>query len=467
MAAIITNKFRIHNASQFKEAFSEASATQMYLFIGRPQSWASDASPDTPVDTVEAEYYNYDDMIAMKRIQSSDVSHAILRRDWTSGKYYDIYRHNYDGSAGQGVDIDAGTATTRASLFDANFFVITDEYNVYKCIDNRNAANTVAASTTKPTGTSTTAFTTADGYTWKYMYSISAADVLKFVSTDFIPVKTLGANPGSTDSYYNQYLVEAAAVSGGISNIVVTAGGSGYTSAPTVTITGDGTGATATATITSAAVTSINITAAGTGYSYVVVTLSGGAGTGAAASAIVSPKGGHGADAIEELGGFYVIMNVRLEYADGSGDFPVDNDYRRIGIVKDPLLFGTTTLATTSTLKATSSLIFNVGVTGTFSVDEVITQATTGATGRVVSWDATTRTLRYIKEQGVQNNIAFQATYNVTGAGSSAVGTVATSGGLGNPEVAVDSGDIIYYENRRPINRASDQLEDIKIVVEM
>jgi hypothetical protein len=406
-------------------------------------------------------------MIAMKRIQSSDVSHAILRRDWTSGKYYDIYRHNYDGSAAQGVDIDAGTSTTRASLFDANFFVITDEYNVYKCIDNRNAANTVAASTTKPTGTSTTAFTTADGYTWKYMYSISAADVLKFVSTDFIPVKTLGTNPGSTDSYYSQYLVEAAAVSGGISNIVVTAGGNGYTSAPTVTITGDGTGATATATITSAAVTAINITAAGTGYSYVVVTLSGGAGTSAAASAIVSPRGGHGADAIEELGGFYVIMNVRLEYADGSGDFPVDNDYRRIGIVKDPLLFGTTTLATTSTLKATPALIFNAGVTGTFSVDEVITQATTGATGRVVSWDSTTRTLRYIKQQGVQNNIAFQATYNVTGAGSSAVGTVATSGGLANPEVAIDSGDIIYFENRRPINRASDQLEDIKIVVEM
>jgi hypothetical protein len=467
MAAIITNKFRIHNASQFKEGFSEAAPTQMYLFIGRPQPWTSDASPDTPVDTVESEYYNYDDMIAMKRIQSSDVSHAILRRDWTSGKYYDIYRHNYDGSAAQGVDIDAGTTTTRASLFDANFFVITDEYNVYKCIDNRNAANTVAASTTKPTGTSTTAFTTADGYTWKYMYSISAADVLKFVSTDFIPVKTLGANPGSTDSYYNQYLVEAAAVSGGISNIIVTNGGSGYTSAPTVTITGDGTGATATATVTSNAVTAINITAAGTGYSYVVVTLSGGAGTSAAASAIVSPRGGHGADAIEELGGFYVIMNVRLEYADGSGDFPVDNDYRRIGIVKDPLLFGTTTLATTSTLKATPALIFNSGVTGTFSVDEVITQATTGATGRVVSWDATSRTLRYIKQQGVQNNIAFQATYNVTGAGSSAVGTVATSGGLANPEVAIDSGDIIYFENRRPINRASDQLEDIKIVVEM
>jgi hypothetical protein len=464
MAAIITNKFRMHNAAQFKEGFSEAAATQMYLFIGRPQPWATDASPDTPADTVEAEFYNYDDMIAMKRIQSSDVSHAILRRDWTSGKYYDIYRHNYDGSAGQGVDIDAGTTTTRASLFDANFFVITDEYNVYKCIDNRNAANTVAASTTKPTGTSTTAFTTADGYTWKYMYSISAADVLKFVSTDFIPVKTLGSNPGSTDSYYNQYLVEAAAVNGGISNIVVTAGGSGYTSAPTVAITGDGTGATATATFASGAVTAINITAAGTGYSYAVVTLTGGAGSNAAASAIISPKGGHGSDAIEELGGFYVIMNVRLEYADGSGDFPVDNDYRRIGIIKDPVLFGTSTLATTSTLRVTPTLTLSAGVTGTFAVDEIITQTTTGATGRVVSYDATNRVIRYIKQQGVQNNIAFTTSNAVTGGTSSASGTVSA---IGNPEVAIDSGEIIYYENRRPINRASDQLEDIKIVVEM
>ena len=464
MAAIITNKFRIHNAAQFKEGFSEAAPTQMYLFIGRSQPWTSDAAPDTPVDTVEAEYFNYDDMIAMKRIQSSDVSHAILRRDWTSGKYYDIYRHNYNGSSAQGADIDAGTSTTRATLFDANYFVVTDEYNVYKCLDNRNASNIVAASTVKPTGTSTTAFTTADGYVWKYMYSISAADVLKFVSTDFIPVKTLDSNPGSTDSYYSQWLVQAAAVSGAINNVIVTNGGSGYSSAPTVTIDGDGTGATATATVSGGAVTAINITAAGTGYTYVTVSMSGGAGSNAAATAMVSPKGGHGSDPVKELGGFYVIMNVRLEYADGSGDFPVDNDYRRIGIVKDPILYGTTNLATTSTLRATKTLTLQAGVSGTFSVDEVITQTSTGATGRIVSYDSTNRIIYYIKQQGVQNNIAFTTGNNVTGAGSGAVGNVS---GLGNPEVAVDSGDIIYFENRRPINRASDQLEDIKIVVEM
>ena len=90
--------------------------------------------------------------------------------------------------------------------------------------------------------------------------------------------------------------------------------------------------------------------------------------------------------------------------------------------------------------------------------------ATTGATGRIVSYDSTNRIIYYIKEQGVQNNIAFATTYNITGGTSTAVGTASA---LGNPEVKIDSGDIIYYENRRPINRASDQLEDIKIVVEM
>lgn len=464
MAAIITNKFRIHNATSFKEGFNEASPTQMYLFIGRSQPWTSDASPDTPVDTVESEYYNYDDMIAMKRIQASDVSHAILRRNWTSGKYYDIYRHNYNNSANQGVDLDAGTGTTRETLFDANYFVVTEEYNVYKCLDNRNADNVVAVSTVMPTGTSTSAFTTADGYTWKYMYSISAADVLKFVSTDFIPVKTLASNPGSTDSYYSQWLVQAAATSGSIDNIIVTNGGTGYTSAPAVAIAGDGTGATATATISAGAVTAINITNPGSGYTYVTISLSGGAGSNAAASAIISPKGGHGSDPVKELGGFYVIMNVRLEYADGGGDFPVDNDYRRIGILKDPVLFGTTNLATTSTLRATKTLTLQAGVAGTFVVDEIITQSTTGATGRIVSYDPTTRVINYIKQQGVQNNIDFTTGNNITGAGSGAVGNVSA---VGNPEVAIDSGEIIYFENRRPINRAADQLEDIKIVVEM
>lgn len=464
MAAIITNKFRVHNAEQFKEGFSEAAATNMYLFIGRPQAWADDTSPDTPVDTVADEYYYWDDMVALKRIQSSDVSHAIVRRNWTSGKYYDIYRHDYNGTTA-GVNIDTGAGTTPASLFDANFFVVTDDYNVYKCINNRNpSTNAVVASTDKPTGTQTSIITTSDGYQWKYMYSISPADVLKFVSTDFIPVKTVGSNPGTSDPYYNQYLVEDAAADGSISYIQITDGGSGYGSTPTVTVTGDGTGATATAVVNAGVVTGVNITTPGTGYTFATVIISGGSPSSAAtASAIISPKGGHGKNAVEELGGFYVAMNVRLEYDDGSGDFPVDNDYRRIGIVRDPTTFGTTTVATSSTLKATYEIELASGVTGTFEVDEIITGGTSGATGRVVSYDSTTRTVRYIKTRTTENTTPFQTAETITGGTSSASGTSAS---LANPEVQADSGDVIYVENRRPINRASDQVEDIKIVCE-
>tara|TARA_B110000977_G_C11066741_1_gene488065 strand:- start:863 stop:2254 length:1392 start_codon:yes stop_codon:yes gene_type:complete len=463
MAAIITSKFRIHNAESFKEGFSEAAATNMYLGIGRPQGWTNDNSPDTPVDTVADEYYYWDDMLAVKRIQSSDVSHAVARRNWTSGKYYDTYRHDYNGVTA-GVNIESGGGTTPASLYEANFFVVTDEYNVYKCLDNRNTANAVVASTTKPTGTSTSPITTADGYVWKFMYAISAADVIKFVSTDFIPVKTLGSNPGSTDAYYDQWLVEAAAVDGSIDTILVTSAGTGYTSAPTVSITGDGTGATATATIDigSGAVTAITINNVGSGYTFANIGISGGGGASATATAFITPKGGHGFNPVEELGGYYVMMNVRLEYSDGSGDFPIDNDYRRIVLIRDPYNYGTTTVSTASTLKATNELTFSSG-SGTFTQDETITGGTSGAVGRITTVSGST--IRYILLR-TDNTVgaAFQTAETITGGSSSATGTIDT---LTNPEVAPDSGDVIYVENRRPINRASDQIEDIKIIVEM
>lgn len=463
MAAIITSKFRIHNAQSFKEGFSEAAPTNMYLGIGRPQSWTSDNSPDTPVDTVADEFYYWQDMLAVKRVQSSDVSHAIPRRDWTSGQYYDVYRHDYDGVT-TGVNISSGGGTTPTNLFDANFFVITDEYNVYKCLSNTDTNNDVVASTTKPTGTSTSAITTADGYVWKYMYTISPADVIKFVSTDFIPVKTLASDPGSTDSYYSQWLVQNSAVDGSIDNILVTAGGTGYLSNPTVTIDGDGSGATADAVIDvgSGQVVGITITDPGSGYTYASVGISGGSGGSATATALITPKGGHGADPIEELGGYYVMMNVRLEYDDGSGDFPVDNDYRRIMLIRDPYNYGTTTVSTSTTLKATKELTFSSG-TGTFQQDETITGASSNAVGRIVSVSGTT--IRYIQVRTDNaTGTVFSVGETITGGTSSATGTVATKT---NPEVQPYSGDVIYVENRRPINRASDQIEDIKIIVEM
>jgi len=471
MAAIISNKFRIHNAQSFLEGFDEASPTSIYLGIGRPQSWADDNLPDTPKDTVGDELYYWDDMIALKRVQASDVILSIPRRDWTSGKYYDIYRHDYNGVTA-GVNINSGGATTPATLFDANFFIITDEYNVYKVIKNRNSQGALIASTIKPTGTGTSIFSTADGYSWKYMFTVSPANVLKFVSTDFIPVKQLITNPGVTDAYYSQYLVEQAAVDGRIDNIVMTNVGSGYSSVPTVTITGDGTGATATAVRDAGTntITSVTITSGGSGYTYATATFTGGGGANAAATVIISPKGGHGIDAIKELGGFYVMMNVRLEYNDGSGDFPVDNDYRRITLIRDPFNFGSSTVATLSTRTASKAMAYSA-LNGVLLVDRIIRGGTSNAYGRIISIDTAGTTIRYIQER--TDNIAgaaFQSGETITMFAADGVTPTAvtfTSGALTNPEIQADSGDVIYVENRRPINRAIDQIEDIKIIVEM
>ncbi len=451
MAAIITNKFRIHNAEQYIEAFSESAGTNIYLFIGRPQAWTDDTSPPTPADNNDTAFNAYDDMVAMKRVASTDITHAVVRRDWVSGTTYDEYAHDYSSS---------NTANSGAtSLFAATFYVLTDDYNVYKVINND--GNT--ASTVKPTGTSTGYITTADGYIWKYMYTVSAADALKFLSTDFMPVRYVTSDPGAGQPYKAQFDTAAAAVAGQIKQIKITNAGSGYSSAPTITITGDGASATATATVSGGNITAITITNTGSNYTQASITVTGGGGSSGAVKAIISPPGGHSSSAVDELGGFYVMNNVRLEYADGSGDFPVSNDYRRIGLIRDPFNHGTTTVSSATTLSATKSLTFQSGgLSGTFATDETITGGSSSASAKVIDWNASTRVLRYYQDINT-GFTAFTGSETVSGGTSSASGTVSA---LNNPEVAVDSGDIMYIEHRRPINRASDQIEDIKLVIE-
>ncbi len=484
MPAIITDKFRIHNSEQFREAFSEASGNTMYLGIGRPQPFAtstrgdartnnegSDISPLTPADNLNAQHFPFDDMLASKKIPTTDVTFAIPRRNWVTGTTYDTYRHDYGEYATGGTTVI--TANSGAStLFDATFYVLTTDRNVYKCLANDN--NT--ASTVEPTGTSTTVLSTADGYKWKYMYTLSASQQSNFLSTDFMAV--------ATDA-----TVSSAAVDGTIEEIKIKATGSSGTNGTHtgVAIRGDGSSGTCSVTVAGGVVTAVTITAAGTGYTFGTVSnaqivTAGATGlTGAELDVIIPPKGGHGFNAIEELGGFYVMLNTSLEGTESanSGDVTVANDFRKITLIRDPLSGGSA--ATASTLRATRAI--NVAsVTGSYVVDEKITQATTGAVGKVVEWDATNSILYYIQtrhnDEGLDSNgnqTAFSGTNIVTGAGggtstpttsTSTINNVSFTSGYSASEIDHDSGDILYIENRAPITRAADQTENIKLVIE-
>jgi hypothetical protein len=163
-------------------------------------------------------------------------------------------------------------------------------------------------------------------------------------------------------------------------------------------------------------------------------------------------------------------MSTTITGAEGSGDFVIDNDFRRVGLIRDPYNYGTTTVSTSATLSAVKSVTFASSPTpGTFQVDEVITGGSaTSPKGKVVAWDSSTRILKYIQTEwsGVDNNNdlkVFSASEILTGGTSSATGTVST---INNPEVAYNSGEIMYVENRAPITRASDQTEIIRLVVE-
>ena len=484
MPAIITDKFRVHNSEQFQEAFSEASGNVMYLGIGRPQAFAtatrgdartdnegSDTAPLTPADNRNAQSFPFDDLLAAKRITSSDVTFAVPRRNWATGTTYDIYRHDY----GERI---TGTTTAQTSnsgvstLFDANFYVLTTARNVYKVLDN----NGNSASTVEPTGTATTVLTTGDGYKWKYMYTLSASQQANFLSTAFMAV--------ATDS-----TVSSAAVDGAIDIVKIKTPGSGGADGTHtgIAIRGDGSNGQVSVTVTGGVVTAVTVTNAGTGYTFGTISnaqiVAAGATslTGAELDVIIPPKGGHGNNAVEELGGFFVMLNTSLEGTESgnSGDVTVANDFRKISLIRDPLASGSA--ATATTLRGTKAINLT-GVSGSYVVDEKITQATTGAVGKVVEWDSTNSILYYIQTRHTNDGIdsdgnltAFSGT-NIVSCAGGATGTPTTStstinnvsfrSGYSASEMDADSGDILYIENRAPITRAADQTENINLVIE-
>ena len=573
MPAIVTNKFRIHNAKQFVEAFDEVSTTSgavvsdssgllntnMYLFIGKVTAWAEgDSTPPTPTDAVANTHYeNWRDMIAAKKITSSDVSHVIPRKNWTNNTNYFAFTH------------------TEADLFSQNFYVMTDAYNVYKCLSNSDtsAAGPVATtSTVKPTGTGTSIIATTDGYRWKFMYQISAADALKFVTPNYIPVDTVRrANGYLANTYDNapgqvQYDVEVAtaAASGGNgaievvhmttrglnyvgdtgsvsdspslsttiaklgtgasatagvyvnSDIYFTSGtaqnigyggtitayggadklatfspaapasvalSDAYVVGPRVVISGDGHGANARATVNSTGgINAVTMIAGGNNYSNASITiLSNTAAASPAVSAaaltpIVGPAGGHGGDATKELGGYYVLTNARLEYSE-SNNFTTNNDFRKVGLLAQPKL-ADGTVSTASVIDQATTVVLASWNGTQYAADELVTGATSGATARVVDFTSN-NTLRltdiipagnatalgYNAIAGYFNNTEVIAA-NSAPAGSGASATANGSGAVTGGDLTRFSGDILYVENRSPVTRASDQIEDVKLIIE-
>ena len=441
MPAIITNGFRTYNAENFIGSFS---TNKMYLMIGKADAWSgaslgqytegspTDTAIPTPIDTTVAPFIHHNDMIAAKLINVSDVSHVVKRVDWTSGTVYSEYDHNQDDQ------------------IDQTFFVMTDQYNVYKCISNYGGA----ASTVKPTGQSTSISETSDNYRWKFMYEVQQADVLKYVTTDWIPIKYLALDDGNL-----QWDVQQAAVDGSLEHIDVTAGGTGYVNTNTGTAQAGSTSTTINLAATASATDDI--------YNSMTVYISSGTGSGQI-KVITDYVGSTKVATVSawtttpDATSVYEIMPaVTITTTEGSGAAARCSSVIG-GIIKKVSMTAVGTLYRSGTATITGG-----GGTGATLEPRIGPKGGHGKNAKTELGGAYVMiNIRLVGTEGGDFTVGDDFRKVILIANPNASGAAATASTYTGAEMDDDSGEQIYIEYRAPINRASDQTEDVKLVVE-
>lgn len=446
MTAIITDKLKKQILLGIAADIDSAD-NNYFVGLGRSEIW--DASDTTPVpNNTTREQRNLGLSLQSIKIVA-DKSLVIPRYNWSSGAIYANYNDNI------------------ASHPTSPYYVFTDENHVYICLQpGRNAAGTTVTSTVKPTGTPDTAFKTADGYVWKFLYSIGALSAAKFVSANFIPVDFIVTTDGdSPASIVEQKRIQDAATSKEVVGYTVINGGSGYTSTPTATIVGNGSGAKAAVTVSGGAVSKVDVHDSGgaqvfgTGYSYADVVISGGGGAGAIIRPIIGPDAGFGADPRDDLRARAIMFNAKPDGTEAD-DFVVGNDFRQVALIKNPLMYADSDF-TENTGNALRSL--NLATIATaFSADKTIQGATSAAKAYIDKVDGSDVYYHQNETTGFVPFTSGESISETDGAGSGVLSAGSTNGEF-NPL----TGDILYIDNRAAVTRSANQTEDIKIVIQI
>lgn len=519
MAAIITDQLRILNAKNFVSGV-QSTSNSYYTFIGLPNAsdyqsdW--DTNPPSPKDSLDQSNDYWDTMLALKKVNPSDISQVVRKITWKSGTTYDMWRNDVTS------DNDKQSLPSSSfDIYDSNFYVMNSDYRVYICLyNNASPENNFngGPSLDEPTFTDLEpreAGSSGDGYIWKYLYTIKPSQAIKFDSTNYIPVPTNWETSSENAAVRNN-----ASSSGQLKVITIKNRGVGLGS-PNITYTGvpikgDGSGATATIVINNdSRVESITVSKGGSGYTYGTVDLkAGNVPTGTTSpvfDVIIPPPGGHGYDIYRELGAYNVLTYSRFENDTNNPDFITGNQFARVGLVENPQAYDSTSLLTTDKASATYAIrLTGAGYSSaTFTADSEIRQTVglgSTAVGRVVSYDSVTGVLKYWQDRtnvgfnsdGTKNSSptygfeALRFTPSPSSGGSvvivggstnlsistsfTGISTVINNRtyylgqnfvrGVAQPESKKYSGNIIYVDNRPSVTRSSSQKEDVKIILQ-
>ena len=455
MAAIITTPLKRILISNLITDIQDSASNRYYIGIGKADDWNETDSAPAPADTDREERNTRHALQSVKNV--TDVSFVVSRTTWSSGAIYSAYSDNVVGQPTQ------------------SYYVITDSNQVYICLrQSKDASGNAIVSTVKPTGIASTDFKTADGYVWKFLYSISALDATKFLAANFIPVRHIASTDASSPAdQIEQQNIQNAAVSGAIIGLRITAPGTGYTSAPTVTIVGDGTGAQATATVSGGAISKIEVKdvggviVKGSGYTNAAITITGGGGTGGAASLILGPPSGIGADPRADLRSTAIMLNTKPD-GDESGEFTIGNDFRQVSIIKNPLNNSAALLSTTAA-NALRLLTFSSTAVA-FTADKIIVGGTSTARAYVNKTATNQVWYHQTETTGFTPFAEGESVTEFDGAGSGVLEAAGADGdSLAYVAASMDflSGDMLYIDNRAAVSRSAEQQEDIKIIIQI
>ena len=528
MPAVVTDQFRIVNAGNFVDSVLDSN-NSYYVFLGLPNPSSSGfgrtttQNPSWPYDPTDNQQYltHYrDTSLFGKKLNSSNIRRVVKKHNWVSNTRYDIYRHDYNEQTNQAPNSKTG------SLYKTNYYVITSEFKVYICLSNGGSGdpNSTDAkgveSLDEPTFTDLepAAAGTQDPYVWKYLFTVSPSDVVKFDSTEYIVLP----NDWSTSTDSQIQAVREAGDSdinkNQIRQVYIENSGAEYGPDNTYPcdILGDGSGAKVNVTVVGGKITETLVTSGGSGYTFGMVDLSdldNNVTTRAKLIPIIPPSKGHGFDIYTELGADKVLVYSRFD--DSTKDFPTDTHFGQVGILKNPLDSSNSGILTTSQFSSlfAAKLKTDPGLSPESAYDNLIgvsigqtTSSGNLAKGIVASYDRDTRVLKYIQDRsshlnqttndntdynGVENSakvlsfesgqdifaipggsVSFSSDIeNFTGISTTVNNKLVNLGvqftnGLANPEINKKTGNVIYIDNRKEVERNIRQKEDVKIILE-
>lgn len=442
----ITDQFKINTLEQILNSWAD-SDQYYYIGIGKSEEWNDSDSPIAITNTLSNELSFRGGLQGIKTIEN--ISYVVPRVDWSSGTIYSAYDNTVVGHP------------------VIPYYVMTAENDVYVCLEQgKNIVGSAVTSVIKPTSKSFDPFKTSDGYVWKYLYTVDLDSSEKFLSGNFMPVKHLTELTGEySNEDSDQFDVQNNSTDGLITSLSVTDAGSGYTSAPTVTIAGDGTGAAAVANISNGSIVSLEIDSDGSGnllhgsgYSYANVSITGN-GT---ARVNIGPRGGIGSNPIKDLKARGLMFNTKLVGVE-NGSLLVNQDFRQVGIIRNPKVPGTSTKYTDTSGSALTYVEYS-NLQGTFSADSLIEGQTSGTRAIVDSFSSSNNRI-YFHQNETSGYGDFTTGEIIQQVGNSSI--IANVDTINNGDIDPLSGDVLYMENRSAVDRSEEQTEDIKIIIQL